>query len=287
MCWVCDEYGNGTRWYFNPLNHARYMYNVKRPADKYKDYGTDPEAESGKLLFDAMNTRLTDPEKFKAIVKDMNRREMAFPKGPVQLAQTVTLEEAKQICDIAYPIAGLSCACRRLDRAQEETNEHEYSCTGLGVGMFKWERWPERYKGGVHFMDATESKEWLEKWDRAGFVHILMTFGKSPAGGPYVGGICNCSYPDCISIRGRIDYGLEINCLKSHYVAKVDFDLCNGCGVCAQRCQFGALKFEVVKGKPNIDAFKCFGCALCYTGCPTNAISLVERVKLPALKEAW
>lgn len=287
MCWVCDEYGDGTRWFLNPQNYARFMYTVKRPGDAPKEYGSDPEAQSGRILGEIMTAKMQDPEKFAELVKKANQRDMAFPKGPIQLAQTVTLDEAKEVCDIAYPIAAMFCLCRHHVRAQEETNEHEYSCTGLGVGMFKSERWPERYKGGVHFMDADEAKEWLAKWDKAGFMHLLMTFGASPSGGPYMGGICNCSYPDCLAVRGRLDYGLELNALKGHYVAKVDYDLCNGCGICVQRCQFGALKFEVVKDRPNIDQFRCFGCGLCQSGCPQNAITMVERVSFPALKEVW
>ena len=64
--------------------------------------------------------------------------------------------------------------------------------------------------------------------------------------------------------------GSTTGCLKSHYVAKVDYDECNGCGVCVQRCQFGAIKFEVTQGKTNIDHMRCFGCGLCETGCPSG-----------------
>ncbi len=146
--------------------------------------------------------------------------------------------------------------------------------------MIKWERWPERYKGGVHFMSPDEAKAWLEKWNKRGMVHVIMTFG-----GTYIGGICNCDYPDCLAIRNRVDYGIGM--LKGHYVAKVNYDICNGCGVCVQRCQFGAIKFEVTTDRTNIDEYKCFGCGLCQTGCPRGAIDMVERASFPALREVW
>ena len=75
--------------------------------------------------------------------------------------------------------------------------------------------------------------------------------------------------------------------MKSHWVAQVDYDKCNGCGICASRCQFGALKFEVTSQKANIDQFKCYGCGLCQTGCPRDAITLFDRTKIPALAEVW
>jgi len=67
----------------------------------------------------------------------------------------------------------------------------------------------------------------------------------------------------------------------------IDFDLCNGCGICAQRCQFGALKMEWSRGKANIEMYRCFGCGLCENACPMGAISLVKREAIPALKEEW
>jgi NAD-dependent dihydropyrimidine dehydrogenase PreA subunit len=111
-------------------------------------------------------------------------------------------------------------------------------------------------------------------------VAILMTYGA-----PYVGGLCMCDYPDCGMIRLRLDVG--VGCLKSHYVAIVDYDLCNGCGVCVQRCQFGALKFEISTDKAHIDQYRCFGCGVCATGCPRGAISLKRREEIPALAEVW
>lgn len=146
--------------------------------------------------------------------------------------------------------------------------------------MLKWERWPERYKGGVKFVNIDEAKEWNHEMDRRGFVHILMLFGA-----PFIGGFCQCDYPDCSALRSAIDFG--IGPLKSHYIAQVDYDACNSCGICAARCQWGALKFEVTTGKANIDSFKCYGCGLCETGCPRGAIKLLLRQSVPALAEVW
>jgi heterodisulfide reductase subunit A-like polyferredoxin len=75
--------------------------------------------------------------------------------------------------------------------------------------------------------------------------------------------------------------------LKGHHVAMVDFDVCNGCNICVQRCQFGALKMNVTLDKANIDQMRCFGCGLCETACPRGAISLVAKSEIPALREVW
>ncbi|MCP4753364.1 MAG: 4Fe-4S dicluster domain-containing protein [Proteobacteria bacterium] len=272
------EYGNG-RWYLNPKNHSRNMYKIKKPQQKAAAFGSDPEAQSGRKIGEIMQMRFDDPEKFRQLVKEADSLKT---KGPFQIGQVIPLQEAYVVAELSYPVGSMHCICRYHARGHTERNEHEYSCTGLGVGMFKWERWPERYKGGVNFMTPDEAKEWLQKWNKKGMVHIIMTFG-----GSYVGGICNCDYPDCGMIRNRVDYGIETGCIKSPWVAKVDYDKCTGCGICVQRCQFGAIKFEVTKDQTNIDQFKCFGCGLCETACPTEAIELLEREELPGLKEVW
>ena len=275
MCFVCEMAGDGRRWYLNPKNYGRQMYKVRKPGEGFSDFGTDPESQGGNLTRKLIEAFNDDPEEAPDLIRQHNEFRKRYGAS-----QVITLQEAQEVAELSYPVASMSCICRIHTRAREERNEHEYSCTGLGVGMLKWERWPERYKGGIHFMNPDEAKAWLEKWNKRGMVHVIMTFG-----GTYVGGICNCDYPDCGAIRNRVDYGIGM--LKGHYIAKVNYDVCNGCGVCVQRCQFGAIKFEVTTDLTNIDEYKCFGCGLCQTGCPRGAIEMVERASFPALREVW
>jgi NAD-dependent dihydropyrimidine dehydrogenase PreA subunit len=279
MCWLCDqfgdpEYGNGI-WYLNPRNYARNMYKLRAPGEGFKgaEAGLETGARSGPGIGDLINAlENNDRTEYERITQIMQERG--------QGNQVVPLEDADRVLELSTCIGLIACICRKGVRAIDERNEHEYTCMGMGVGMLKWERWPERYKGGVKFVNVEEAKEWNHEMDKRGFVHILMLFGA-----PYIGGFCQCDYPDCGALRNAVDFG--IGTLKSHYVAMVDYDKCNGCGICAQRCQWGALKFEVSSGKANIDLFKCYGCGLCQTGCPRGAIYLVERKDVPAVAEVW
>jgi len=274
MCWICDKFGDGGLWYLNPKNYARNLYRRRKPGEKPKAYGEDPELSFLPYMRSLISAKWDDPEHFEERIREANAKKQFYN-------QVVPLEDAFKIVELAYPVASMMCICRQATRADEQTNKYEYTCMGLGAGMLKWERWPERYKGGVHFMDAEEAKEWLREMDKKGFVHTTMTFGEN-----YIGGLCNCDYPDCFSIRWRLDYGIE-ELLKSHYVAVVDYEKCNGCRICVQRCQFGALKFEVTMNKPNIDMFRCYGCGLCATACPRGAITLINRETIPALKGVY
>jgi len=282
MCWMCDEfgdkeYGNGF-WYLNPRNYARNMYKLRAPGQGLTGPGV--YLEGGKRggpgmpdLLDALEQG--DTQRYDQIRQTVHKN--TFTGGG---SQVVALEDADRVLELSSPIGLIACICRNAVRAIDERNEMEYTCMGMGVGMLKWERWPERYKGGVAFTNVEEAKEWNHEMDRRGFVHLLMLFGA-----PYIGGFCQCDYPDCMSLRNAVDFGISV--IKGHYVAMVDYNKCNGCGVCAQRCQWGALKFEVTSEKANIDQFKCYGCGLCQTGCPRGAISLVPRVDLPAVAEVW
>ncbi len=277
MCLLCQKYGDPAigegRWYLNPKNYGRQMYRRRRPGSGVSEFGRG--YRGAVVTEDPFDVRNDNPERIPELVEKWWTN-----LDKVRPAQVVTLEDAVKIAELAHPVTSMMCECRLWTRGREERKPDMYSCGGLGVGMLKWERWPERYKGGVDFLSFDGAKEWLTKWNRQGMVAIIMTYGA-----PYIGGLCICDYPDCGAIRRRIDIGLGT--VKGHEVAMVDYNKCNGCGVCAQRCQWGALKFEITTEKAHIDMFRCYGCGVCATGCPRGAISLKNRSEIPALAEAW
>ncbi len=277
MCRICEMYGGKGIWYQNPQNFAHQMYKLREPGGKPQEKSESGGSIGGSALKEAIEAKCDgNIERFNQIIAEINERDKVHATCHV-----LPLKDALAVLDISSPIAKMSCICRKRQRGWEEDGSN-YSCLGLGTGMLKWERWPERYRGGVDFISVEEAKEWLTEWDRRGMVHIIMSEGQG-----FIGGICNCDYPDCLQIRHRLDYGINFTMTKAHYVAKVNYDVCNGCGVCVQRCQFGALKFEVTTEKASIDQMKCFGCGVCQTGCPRGAIELLDRMSLPGLREVW
>jgi Pyruvate/2-oxoacid:ferredoxin oxidoreductase delta subunit len=228
----------------------------------------------GAYMAEIIATRDTDPQQhalWKQKAEEVNYA--------THFSQVVSLEETLGVLELAYPIARMTCACRRAGRALPD--DQNFACLGIGPGMYKWERWPESYRGGVDFLTPQEAKEWVIYLDKVGLVHTIETFGT-----PYIGGMCQCDYPDCGMIRMRLDYGVKV-LVKGHGVATVDYSKCNGCAACIRRCQFAALRMEVSANKAHVDQFRCFGCGLCATGCPKHAINLIERATLPALANDW
>ncbi len=277
MCRFCDEFGDGGKWYLNPANYARRLYKIRKPEEESLGVDADPQAAGmgGAVINDIIRARaagrLDEEERVKKEALDQ-----AYKR---HFAQVVTLEETKQIFDIAFPIARMTCACRRASVALPD--EQNFTCIGIGSGMYKWERWPETYRGGVEFMSPAEAKRWADIADEAGLVHTVDVFGL-----PYIGGMCQCEYPGCVAIRNRLDYDFKF-ILKGEYVAEIDPEKCIGCKKCIPRCHFRAMFFKVYADKAGINMMKCFGCGLCASVCPTGAITLVERSAFPALAENW
>jgi electron transport complex protein RnfB len=63
--------------------------------------------------------------------------------------------------------------------------------------------------------------------------------------------------------------------IQSYYQAKIDMELCNGCGLCFDRCQVDAI--AEADGAWSIVDGRCIGCGLCISSCPVEAMSMVPK----------
>ena len=74
------------------------------------------------------------------------------------------------------------------------------------------------------------------------------------------------------------------------FLAEIDPGLCDGCGVCADRCTFNAIGME--EGVAVVDAVKCEGCGLCEIVCPlagteSMPVTIRRRVSGTASDGEW
>lgn len=73
-----------------------------------------------------------------------------------------------------------------------------------------------------------------------------------------------------VGVLGRIMPKLSRKASKkSMGHQKVDESLCTECGLCKDKCPYGAIMLDT---KPVFDHDKCYGCWACYNHCPTKAI---------------
>ena len=61
----------------------------------------------------------------------------------------------------------------------------------------------------------------------------------------------------------------------SGHEARIDPEKCDGCGLCASMCQFGAIRENGVSFE--VDPLKCEGCKVCVAFCPAAAIDFPEK----------
>lgn len=88
--------------------------------------------------------------------------------------------------------------------------------------------------------------------------------------------ICNCCPCCCQTMPVLIKHGTKV-IDPSRFRAEIDPEACTGCGLCHERCYFGAISWSDGEGSASqVDAEKCLGCGLCMVTCPAEAIDLAE-----------
>ena len=126
---------------------------------------------------------------------------------------------------------------------------------------------------GLESLSVDEAILQMEKIEEDGAIHTIWTMLT-----PFVGAVCNCTARDCMAMRALSGIGVE-TIARAEHVAVVDAELCEGCGLCAERCQFYAIDGIQEDGGTiaKINSRRCFGCGLCRGACNTGALSLVLR----------
>lgn len=280
MCDWCLKHGDGKKWYLNIKNYSKEFLKDKAVVESAHTYLQNAEALLGMappLVKDALNLKSDDEfSQMAAGVKEMVHT-MAPHRG-----QVVPLEDVKEIIKLAGPIAKVACVCRRMLRASFE----EKACIPVGPVYLEYgKEWPDYTRGGIDYISKEEALELMEGFNKRGYVHTFWMDMRSPA----IIGFCNCEFPTCAAIRSRRYYGDWFNFFlrKAEYVAMLDYDECTGCGKCVSRCQFGAITQSPYLGKAIFDMKKCAGCGLCRTVCEQDAIKLVPRSEVPAVRSLW
>ncbi len=87
--------------------------------------------------------------------------------------------------------------------------------------------------------------------------------------------VCNCCQ-DCCGTFLMYRQGLMATINASDYLSNVNEELCNGCGICVEKCPLDVIELND-DNKAEVKKDYCIGCGLCAHFCPENAISLVEK----------
>ena len=182
-----------------------------------------------------------------------------------------TFDEISQlIAGAAGPFVIVECICRKKKAMQGkpcQVTDRTETCLALGdmaqAGLSA---------GMGREITREEAMEILEKNQKQGLVLQPSNTVKPEF-------ICSCCGCCCgmLSIHQKLPKPLDFG--MSNFQARVDKELCTGCGVCERRCQVHAVKVAGDPPRAELDLNLCLGCGVCVTTCAPQAIHLVKKKK--------
>jgi ferredoxin len=271
MCHLCEQYGDGdgNLWYLNP---KLYEYQV----------GDDPSSEATALAWQM------DWSDWQGVY------EKTMLVGEYKHHQLVPLEDALKIADLHQSIAPdphfriAVCMCVQMTTGQDIRKCMNFGFTGDVISnlMPKPKAPPPTGQLARGEVTVDDWKARLIELDKEGWVHSLLIWGRA-VDKAYPSHMCNCKNPTCFVLRGRDQRGIENQNFKAHYVAEINGLECDGCGKCSPACQFGATRVDKNLGLAYIDPRLCYGCGVCRQRCKKDAISLIDRDKVPIARNLW
>jgi ferredoxin len=120
----------------------------------------------------------------------------------------------------------------------------------------------------------------VSKSAAAGILRAAYEGGLVHSYGESLGGFCNCCACCCWAFKNMDKlrakgYNPKEIWYRADYVIRVDGDACVNCGLCVERCPFGAL--TKAGSRVEADEEKCWGCGACRPVCRKGALSIKTR----------
>ena len=173
-------------------------------------------------------------------------------------------ESAADIVNRAQAWGVLDCICRKQKALIGEPCEHPVDiCMAFNQTPGAFDR-----SSVIKALTREEAMTVLRRAAEAGLVH---TVSNNQQGMSY---ICNCCTCSCGILRGLVDLGIANVVARSAFINQVDEELCVGCDLCMDHCQFEALSLN---GVVQVNEIRCVGCGVCVSFCPEGALSLIRR----------
>jgi Pyruvate/2-oxoacid:ferredoxin oxidoreductase delta subunit len=175
------------------------------------------------------------------------------------------LSEVEAILRDSADIFLNDCGCRSIHK---NCNKPLDTCLAINVDFDYSEKEEGKNSRRVTIEEAVAV---LRRSHDAGLVHMayIMKGDKKP----FL--ICSCCTCCCHTLGSLLRKGVHTQILTSKLIA-IDDGECIDCGRCIDRCIFGARSIENGVKRYNKDG--CFGCGLCVSSCPVDAITLIDRV---------
>ena len=180
--------------------------------------------------------------------------------------RVLDIDSARKLFKDAKLITAIPCPCRTQARKVGKGKDCPAPATAMcmQIGQFA-EAILDRGLG--ERLTNEEALKRLGEAEDAGLVHLIRNNWKKDMF------MCNCCSCCCTGLFMINQAGYAASYAPSRFRVKLDAELCTGCGICEDRCQFHAIK---VNGIALIDLEKCYGCGNCVIKCPVDALVLEE-----------
>ena len=269
MCEFCTKHGDGKVWYKNAANYANDLLSDIKRRKFIEDFHLTTMGEGFRTL-GRLETLFMKKGRLPAgVIRALEEKAKAEHFG-----QVLPIEEIREIVLKAESVVRMPCACRWT-----MTKKEERCCYAMSYSLDPW------YKGfdmsyfgkssdeGLEAVRSEEAIEQMATLEEHGAIHSIWTMMT-----PFIGAICNCTAKDCLAMRTLSGVGAH-TIARAEYAAMVDRELCIGCGLCAEHCQFDAIESDMEEGVriAVINSDRCYGCGLCRQTCDSRAISLARR----------
>jgi Pyruvate/2-oxoacid:ferredoxin oxidoreductase delta subunit len=267
------ERKNRNYWYLNPLVVGIFEFTMMRTRTDF-----DQKAV-GKLIYEYL---FEDPSR--AFLKELavaGETQLFRPlvhEDTVKqgYAEVLDWEKATHLIESAGAWTVGLCHCRHVARHRDEEcvaasrvrDEPIEVCLSFGEASKHFVR-----RGTAKEISKQEAMDILVESRELGCVQLGDNVQERPMF------ICNCCSCCCEVLKGyRMvrDQGLV---LSSNFAPEVDHQSCNACALCVKACPVDALSLSGEKGeqKLTLDIDACLGCGVCATRCNRGALEMVRR----------
>jgi ferredoxin/DNA-binding Lrp family transcriptional regulator len=180
--------------------------------------------------------------------------------------QVLDIDSARKLFADAELITAIPCPCRTQARKVGKGQDCPAPPTAMcmQIGQFG-EAVLDRGLG--ERLTNAEALRRLGDAEDAGLAHLVRNNWKKDMF------MCNCCACCCTGLFMINQAGYAASYAPSRFRVRLDADLCTGCGICEDRCQFHAIHMNEIA---LIDSDKCYGCGNCVIKCPAEALVLQE-----------
>ena len=173
-------------------------------------------------------------------------------------------ERAESLVRAQHKFSVAPCVCRQEKQLTGDGCDKPLEvCMGFGDGAEFYIR-----NGWGRVINLAEALAVLKQAEEAGLV-------LQPSNSKDAAFICACCGCCCGVLTNVKRHPKPASIMSSAFVAVLDGDLCDGCGICGTRCQMEAIAVD--NGYAALDLDRCIGCGLCVTTCPSEALSLARK----------